>query len=155
MGARRDRRRGETIVEFTLIALLFFVLFFAIVEFAHLFYVRLALRHALAEAGRFMVTGQTLTNGSGEPLSREEAIRQIFNKWLIGTGAGLQGPLVMTCGGAPCSGGGPGETVTLTVTFHKPLFVTYFANFFGGNGACPSGHLCFSMSTTWKNEPYV
>jgi hypothetical protein len=151
---RKDSQRGQTVVEFTLIALLFFVLFFAIVEFAHLFYVRLALRHALAEAGRFMVTGQTLADSSGESMPRAEAIQSIFEKWLVGTGAGLQ-EFVMTCGGAPCSGGGPGETVTLTVTFYKPLFVTYFANFLGGSNGCPEGRVCFSMSTTWKNEPYV
>ena len=45
-------------VEFTFIALLFFTLIFAIVEFSHLFYTRLNLQHALREAGRLMITGQ-------------------------------------------------------------------------------------------------
>lgn len=147
------RQRGQTLVEFSLVALLFFTVLFAIVEFAHLFYVRLTVRHAIADAGRFMVTGRTLTDGSGQRMPREEAIQQIFEKWLIGTGTGLQ-DFVMTCAGVRCNGGGAGETVTLTATFHKPLFVTYFANFFGGSNGCPKGHLCFSMSTTWRNEPF-
>ncbi|HWP59928.1 MAG TPA: TadE family protein [Candidatus Acidoferrales bacterium] len=154
MTINKDGQRGQTVVEFSLVALFFFILLFAIIEFAHLFYVRLTVRHAIGDAGRFMVTGRTLTDGSGNPIPREEAIERTFEKWLIGTGAGLQG-FVLTCqDGSPCSGGTAEETVTLTATFHKPLFIAYFGNFFGGSNGCPKGHLCFSMSTTWRNEPF-
>jgi Flp pilus assembly protein TadG len=51
-------KRGQSVVEFTLAAPLFFVAFYAIVEFSHLFYVRVAVQHALDEAGRYMSTGQ-------------------------------------------------------------------------------------------------
>jgi Flp pilus assembly protein TadG len=132
--------RGQAIVEFTLVALLFFALLFAIVEFSHLFYVRLTLQHALKEAGRFMVTGQ-----GGDADARKKAIEGIFLNRLIGTGSGLQGPITFTCAGG-CSQpvGGPGQTVTATATFIKPWFTGFF-------GTTP---ITFSVSTTWKNEPF-
>jgi hypothetical protein len=100
-----------------------------------------------------MVTGRTLQDPSGNALPREDAIRQVFEKWLIGTGTGLQS-FQMTCGGGACTGGNPDEIVTLTATFNKPLFMRYFANMFGGSGGCPVGNVCFTMRTVWKNEPF-
>ncbi len=144
---------GQALVEFTLVALIFFTVLFSIVEFSHLFYVKLTLRHALADAGRFMVTGRTLEDPPGTELPREDAIKKVFEQWLIATGAGLQS-FQMTCGGATCTGGSSDEVVSLIATFNKPLFWPYFANFLPGSGNCPAGNACFTMRTTWKNEPF-
>jgi hypothetical protein len=145
-------QRGQAVVEFTLVALLFFTVVFSIVEFSHLFYVKSTLRHALGDAGRFMVTGRTVAGPLGTNLPREDAIKKAFEQWLIGTGAGLQS-FQMTCSVNPCTGGNPDEVVTLTATFNKPLFIAYFSNLLGGPG-CPVGNVCFTMRTTWKNEPF-
>jgi Flp pilus assembly protein TadG len=147
-------QRGQAVVEFTFMALLFFTVLFSVVEFAHLFYVKLTLRQALGQAGRFMVTGRTVKDASGNDIPRDQAIQQIFDTWLIGTGTGLQS-FQMTCGGAACAGGNTDETVVLTATFNKPLFMAYFANLFPAIGGCPAGNVCFTMSTTWKNEPFT
>jgi hypothetical protein len=88
-------------------------------------------------------------------LPRKESIEAVFNRLLIGTGAGLQN-FSMTCGGADCSGGGPaGITVTLNATFNKALFTPLFAKFFPGGNGCPAGNFCYSLSVTWVNEPFV
>src|SRR5918992_38240 len=99
-------QEGQAVVEFTLVVSLFFMLVFSIVEFSHLFYVRLTLRHALASAGRFTVTGRTLKDASGtKDVPREDAIRKVLDSWLIGTGVGLE-ELVITCAaGNACAGG--------------------------------------------------
>ncbi|MGI0014922.1 MAG: TadE/TadG family type IV pilus assembly protein [Nitrososphaera sp.] len=133
--------RGQGVVEFTLAALLFFSVIFAIVEFSHLFYVRLTLQHALKEAARYMVTGRTDDpNDPATPFpDRPTAIEEILKRNLIGTGVGL-GPVTLN----PSDGGLPGQTVTLTVEFTKPWFTGLF-----GSGGVP-----FSLSTTWKNEPF-
>jgi Flp pilus assembly protein TadG len=146
-------QRGQAVVEFTLVALLFFTVLFSVVEFAHLFYVKLTLRQALGQAGRFMVTGRTLQDPLGTDIPRDQAIQQIFDKWLIGTGTGLQ-DFKMTCDGAGCDGGNSEETVVLTATFNKQLFMAYFAKLFPAIGGCPAGNVCFTMSTTWRNEPF-
>ena len=143
------KSRGQSTVEFALVLPIFAMVFFAIVEFGHLFYVNLTLRQAIGQAGRFMVTGRT----TDVSIPREVAIKNAFDKWLIGTGAGLQS-FQMTCNGVPCTGGISDETVVLTATFNKPLFTVLFAQFFPGGGGCPAGNVCFTLSTTWKNEPY-
>ena len=43
----RRNTRGQSVVEFTLAAPLFFAAFYATVEFSHLFYVRVTVQHAL------------------------------------------------------------------------------------------------------------
>jgi hypothetical protein len=93
-------------------------------------------------------------DASGNDIPRDQAIQQIFDTWLIGTGTGLQS-FQMTCGGAACAGGNTDETVVLTATFNKPLFMAYFANLFPAIGGCPAGNFCFTMSTTWRNEPFT
>lgn len=140
-------QRGQVVVEFTFAVLLFFMVFFAIVEFSHLFYTELTLQHALREAGRYMVTGRAdvpneSTSDPNDTLNRQQSIEAILKKQLIGTGAGLQS-IAMTCGGVACSGGNAGQTVKLTVTFTKPWFTGLF-------GSSP---ITFTLSTTWKNEP--
>ena len=147
------KSRGQSTVEFALVLPIFAMVFFAIVEFGHLFYVNLTLRQAIGQAGRFMITGRTTKDSGGSDIPREQAIKDAFDKWLIGTGVGLQS-FQMTCNGVPCTGGISEETVLLTATFNKPLFTVLFANFFPGGGGCPAGNLCFTLSTTWKNEPF-
>jgi Flp pilus assembly protein TadG len=144
----RKKEHGQVIVEFTFIALLFFTLIFAIVEFSHLFYTRLTVQHALREAGRLMITGQgtSLTN----PNARVQAIQQKFCDQLIGTALSCANVnFTVTCaGGCTQAGGGPNQSVTLTVTFAKSWFTPIFNNFMGGP-------LTLSVSSTWKNEPYM
>ena len=147
--------RGQANLEFALTFPLFALLSLAVVEFSHLFYAELTLQQALREAGRYMVTGQTGKDINGNDMPRPEAIDAVFKKWLIGTGTGLQS-LALTCGGSVCNppGGGPGDKVTLTATFCKPLFTVLFARLFPGGGGCPPGNFSFTLSTTWKNEPF-
>jgi len=155
---RSKSQKGQAIAEFSLALLLFFTAFLAIVEFSHLFYVRLTLQHALKEAGRYMVTGRADMPNEATPdnpddtLPREDSIRAVFEKWLMGTGAGLES-FTMTCGGVACDGGAPTEsysepvTVTLTATFTKPFFTPLFNTIAGGP-------ITFNVSTTWVNEPF-
>ncbi|MFQ5684288.1 MAG: TadE/TadG family type IV pilus assembly protein [Candidatus Binatia bacterium] len=140
--------KGQATVEFALAALIFFTAFLAIVEFAHLFYTKLTLQHALNEAGRFMVTGQT-----PGPLNRAEDIKDVFCKKLIGTGLSCPalGPdFLITCGGVACSapGGSASETVVVTATFTKPWFTVLFDQFVPGG-------VTLTIGTTWKNEPFA
>jgi len=148
------RSGGQALVEFALALPIFVLLFFAIVEFTHLFYVKLTLRQALRQAGRYMVTGQGQVdpNDPTNTDARIEAIKTRFRKYLIGTGLG--GP---TCGLTlnPASGGVPGETVVLTATCNKPTFTVLFAQFFPGRPNCLAGNVCFTLRTTWVNYQFV
>jgi TadE-like protein len=144
-------QRGQAIVELTFGFLIFMSIFYAIIEFSHLLYTKVTLQNALRSAGRYMVTGQKITG-----VNRDQVIHNVFCQNLIAVGVPCPdiGPdFQFTClpDGSPpvsCSGGGPDETVMVTVNLAKPALVPFFSQFF------PAGGFPFSLSTTWHNEPY-
>jgi hypothetical protein len=46
-------------------------------------------------------------------------------------------------------GGGPNQTVMVTVNLAKPALMPFFAQFY------PTGGVPFTLSTTWRNEPFA
>src|ERR1041384_3787106 len=86
-------KRGQSVVEFTLAAPLFFVAVYAIIEFSHLFYVRTTLQHSLDEAARYMSTGQGISDS--DPNARLAQIQKNFCNNLVATGIQCQ-PLSIT-----------------------------------------------------------
>lgn len=149
--------RGQAVVELTFAFILFFTLFMAIVEFSHLLYTKVTLQHALRTAGRYMVTGNTGTDSNGNPIPRDQMIHDVFCANVIATGLPCpslaSGKFKFTClpdPGTPCTqpGGGPEQTVLVTVNLKKPAMMPFASQFF------PAGGVPFLLSTTWKNEPY-
>ena len=148
--------RGQAAVELTFAFILFFTLFMAIVEFSHLLYTKVTLQHALRTAGRYMVTGRTGKDGSGNDIPRDKMIHDVFCANVIATG--LQCPslgpsfqfVCLPTPGTACTqpGGGPEQTVLVTVNLKKPAMMPFGKQFF------PTGGVPFVLSTTWKNEPF-
>lgn len=147
-------KSGQSVVEFTLAAPLFFAAFYAIVEFSHLFYVRVTVQHALDEAGRYSSTGQG--QDADKPDARLAAIKDRFCKNLTATGlscSSLSFAVSHTTsdGGSASGPGGPDDIVTVSTTFAKPLFsgaLRLLAPLF------PTS-VNMTLSTVYKNEPYV
>jgi len=138
-------KRGQSVVEFTLAAPLFFLAFYAIIEFSHLFYVRSTLQHALDEAARYMSTGQGQDPNSpvGPSTARLAAIQNVFCRNLVATGIAC--PTLNI--NAP-AGNVPGEIITITATIQKPFFTGFFGVF------DPTG-VQMTVSAIYQNEPYV
>ena len=67
--------RGNALVEFSIVLLVFFGLILSIFEFGRLFYIQFALHSAVREASRFTTTGSQLPDpdNPGEFLSRVES----------------------------------------------------------------------------------
>jgi Flp pilus assembly protein TadG len=148
-----DRVNGQGVVEFTFGFLIFFAFFMAIVEFSHLMYAKVTLQNALRTAGRYMITGRTEMNQQGNPLPRDQVVHDVFCANVVA--AGVQCPALgpnfqFTCIGSPCTepGGGPDQTVSVTVNLSKPTLMPFFSRFF------PSGGVPIQLGTTWKNEPF-
>ena len=148
---------GQAVVELTFAFVLFFTLFMAIVEFSHLLYTKVTLQHALRTAGRYMVTGRTGKDGSGSDIPRDRMIHDVFCANVIATG--LQCPslasgnfqfVCLPTPGTACTqpGGGPEQTVMVTINLRKPAMMPFAKQFF------PTGGVPFVLSTTWKNEPF-
>lgn len=136
-------QRGQSAVEFLLALPLVLVLLSGIFEFGRHYYTRLTLRHAVADAARFAVTGNVVDDpDTGQPMSRVESIVHT----LVDRAGDLNidvSKLVIT----PSDGGGPGEVVTIDVTYRYVFVLAPIARLFG------PGHLDFTVSTSVMNEP--
>ena len=151
------KQSGQAVVEMTLGFLLFFTIFMSIVEFSHLLYAKVTLQHALRTAGRYMVTGQTKKDGSGNNIPRDQMVHTVFCANAIAAGVvcpNLGANFQFVClptPGTSCTqpGGGPNQTVMVTVNLAKPAMMPFFSQFY------PTGGVPFTLSTTWRNEPFA
>ena len=149
-------KRGQSTVEFTLAAPLFFLAFYAIIEFSHLFYVRSTVQHALDEAARYMSTGQgqDSSNPDGPDSARLAAIQKVFCNNLVATGVTCPTVNVIAPDGtvstlaAASVQNSPSKPVILTATVQKPFFTGFFGIF------DPTG-VQMTVSSIYQNEPYV
>ena len=90
---RGKRERGQAMVEFGLVSILFFLLLFGIFDMARLFESWMSVQHASREGARYAITGQTSCDGiSDTPGDRNACIVQKGKKSTIGlTGGGVSG----------------------------------------------------------------
>src|ERR1039457_3374719 len=75
-GRRFGLMRGQTMVEFILVAPLYFLLTFAVIDFGRMFFVQMNLQQTVQEAARFASTGNHLADpkNPGQNLSRINSI---------------------------------------------------------------------------------
>jgi hypothetical protein len=113
---RHDRywnARGSVAVEFLFALPIVLFLFFGIFELGRHYYTRLTLRHAVAEAARFAVTGQTLDDPStGNPLTRAESIQLVIQRSAQNLGVDVAQIVII-----PADGGAPEEVVQVGVQY--------------------------------------
>jgi Flp pilus assembly protein TadG len=151
LGQALRSRSGQSMVEFALVAPLFFLLVFGITDFGRLFFTQETLQFALREAGRYAVTGQHMLNPDttvGGNLSRVDSIKAIAQQKAIGL---LTDPnsIVVSSGGVTGFAGNPGDTVVVSLTTNLKLITPMIGRFFG-----PSQTYTFTVQTTFRNEPF-
>jgi Flp pilus assembly protein TadG len=142
------KRSGQAMVEFLLVAPLFFFLTFAVFDFGRLFLVQMEIENAVQEAGRFASTGNHLPDpkNPGQSLSRVNSIVATLQQAAFGTQvASIQ---VSSLRGGAGSAGGPGDTVTVSATSNLKLMTPMVSRGF------PNGTYTFTSSTSFKNEPF-
>ena len=151
---RHKSMRGQTLLEFALVAPVFLLIVCGIIDFGRLFYAQMTVQNALREAGRYASTGQCsapptgcMTDSKGNVLSQIASIQAVAQQ--MAPGFNFSG-MVITGGGVTGSTGSPGQLVTLTVTNTVPLLTGPIAAFFTSG----SGSYSFTASVTFKNEPY-
>ncbi|HUJ72492.1 MAG TPA: TadE/TadG family type IV pilus assembly protein [Verrucomicrobiae bacterium] len=141
-------RRGQSMVEFAVVAPLFFLLVFGITDFGLMFFRLETLQYAVREAGRYAVTGQNM-----QGLSRVDSIKTIIRQKSAGIPID-DSQISITSNGETCAGG-PRQMVTVSLssnyTFITPLIGKFFPNH-DGNGM--GGQYVFKVSTTFMNEPF-
>ena len=134
----RRGQSGSGLVEFGVVFPVLMVIFLGIFEFSRHFYTRLTVRHAVAEATRFAVTGNVLSDpDSGNPLSRVESIKKVVQN--------SASQLSVNVADITIVDGGPEQIVRVSVTFNYVYALPYL------------DHLApvdFTISTAMRNEPY-
>ena len=145
---RRPEINGQAMVEFLLVAPVFFFLIFAVFDFGRLFFVEMEIENAVQEAGRFASTGNHLPdpNNPGQSLSRVNSIIAAVQQAASGTQ--IASTQISSLRGGQGSAGGPGDTVTVSVTTNLKLMTPIIARGF------PNGMYTFTSSATFKNEPF-
>ena len=147
-GRRFGARRGQTMMEFILVAPLYFLLTFAVMDFGRVFFVQMNLQQAVQDAVRYASTGNHLPdpNNPGQNLSRVASIMAEVQQMAIG--ASVTNVQISSLGGGSGSAGGPGDTVTVSLTTSLPLMTPLVSVFF------PNGAYTFTSSATMQNEPF-
>jgi hypothetical protein len=119
-------------------------LFFGVFEFGRFFYTRLTLQHAVAEATRFAITGNVLSDSLGDPMSRAQSIISVITLNAQTLDVDVDRVVI-----DPSDAGGPGDVVRISAEFTFDFIVPGYAALF------PDGQLNFRVSTAMKNEPFV
>ncbi len=145
LGQAVRSRRGQSLVEFALVAPLFFLLVFGITDFGRLFFTQETLQFALREAGRYAVTGQHMSQG-GTNITRVASIKAIAQQKAIGIDVSN---ISISSGGVSGFAGNPGDTVVVSLTTNLKLITPMIGRFFG-----PSQTYTFTVQTSFRNEPF-
>jgi Flp pilus assembly protein TadG len=132
-------------VEFALVAPLFFVLMFGIMDFGRLFFTEETLQYAVREAGRYAVTGQHQKDKNGNTVARVQSIINVINQYSLGMNISN---ISVTSGGVTNYAGGPRQTVVVAVTDNLKLITPMIGRFF------PNNTYSFTVSTSFMNEPF-
>jgi Flp pilus assembly protein TadG len=143
---------GQAVMEFALVAMLFFVIVFCLFDFCWLLFAEMNMQDAVREAGRYASTGQHVTSSSGSLLSRNASIIQVLDSLDMGTTiTNVAISSIPSTGGAVQTGsaGGPNDTVTIQATCSLPFLTGFISQFFGN-----SSSFNFTVSSTFKNEPF-
>jgi Flp pilus assembly protein TadG len=159
----RQNRTGASAVEFALIAPIFLVLLFAIIETALMFFASQVLETSTQDAARMILTGQAQTANYQQADFKTYVCNQIpalfscANLVVNVQSSSSVSSISFTPFDANCnqtvqySPGGPGDTVLIQVSYKWPLFVTGL----GYNIAnCPNSQRNLVASVAFQNEPY-
>lgn len=114
---RLPRFNGQGLVEFALVAPIFFMLLFGVMEFGRLVWTWHEVENGTREGMRVAVVRGA---DSGDPASQSD-VQDAF----AARTSGLDGPLTVSCGGC---GGARGSTVTVSATYS---YATIFGTLLG------------------------
>lgn len=143
---RGSSTSGNAILEFAFAVPLFFLLVFAVVDMASLFYTQTTLQDAVRTAGRYAMTGQHQPDGKGGSLSRVNSIIAVAQQQAMGLN--ISSIQISSVQGGSGSAGGPGDTVIISLSSNAQLLTPFMSQFF------KNGAFTFTVSTRFRNESF-
>ena len=162
--SRFGSAKGQDMVEFAMVASLFFLLLFAVMDYGWLMFAQLNVQQAVDDGGRYASTGQEPSPGNRLSniisfIQNEISVPNVNvaqNIIVCSLANGAPAGTKPTCyNGSPSSNpsgsdaaGSPSATVTITLTTNLPLMTPLIAKYFTG------GVYTFTSSSTFKNESF-
>jgi len=159
MNDRRNKgkwKRGSSAVEFALALPVFIILVIGIIEFGWYFFVQHTLQFATREGMRLALVGRTITDASGNPMTRQASIIQTIQEHA--SVAVKADKLVISI--YPVNNdfsdpanwqnmlnpGGPGDYMRVQTSYDHRLFTPLIGNLFSGR------HVVIRAQGTYRNE---
>ena len=142
---------GQTLVEMAISLSLLLLLVMGTIDFGYLFSTKVTLQNAVRQGGRYAITGQCITGSGGScSLTRYNSIMQTVEDASLGRLNSSQ--IQLTCtdkgGGCPNGAGGPGDIVTITVTYPYHFMTGPIGAFFSNQS------YTLTVSSVFKNESF-
>jgi Flp pilus assembly protein TadG len=124
---RLRSEEGQSLVEFAISISVFLLLVFAIIDFGHLFFVKMEVQNAIQDAARYGSTGNHLPDpkNPGNTLSRVTSIIDTFDNDVMGVQ--VSNIQVSSLNGGSSSAGGPRDMLTVSATVHMALWTPLVA----------------------------
>lgn len=142
IAALRRGDAGASMLEFLFAGTVFFLLIISIFDFSYVYLYKMELQNAVRQAGRYAITGQAMSG-----VSRYSSILQKVSDLSQGL-ANSSNTTVCSANGGCGNAGGPGDVVTVTVTYpyplHTPLMRVFFTN----------GKYTIKVSSSFTNEAF-
>lgn len=159
MNIRRNEgkwKRGNSALEFALAFPVFIILVLGIIEFGWYFFVQHTLQYATREGMRLALVGRTLTDGSGNPMTREASIirtiRENASMAIRGDALLISIYPVKVDFSDPANwqmmqdAGDPGDFMRVRTRYDHRLFTPLIGQFFS------EGHIVVQAEGTYRNE---
>ena len=148
---KRSNDSGQTMVEVAISLSLFLILVLGTIDFGYLYSTKLTLQNAVRQGGRYAITGQCITDGNGNcTMTRYNSILQTVESYSLGLLTSSN--ITITCtdegGGCPSGAGGPGDIVTIKVTYPYNFLSGPIEAFF------PGKTYTITVSSAFTNEPF-
>jgi Flp pilus assembly protein TadG len=159
---RRGRTRGAVLVEFALVAIVFFTALLSVIDMGTMFWVELTMQYAVREGARCAVTGASDCTGAAGNAGRNAGVIETIRLNSMGlydylsptvtvsqvAADGSYQPVAAPPSPAPPSFGTGGQIIVIDVDCAWPLMTPLVAALF------PNGKFTFRVAATMKNEAF-
>jgi Flp pilus assembly protein TadG len=148
----RFRQSGSTLVEFAIIAPVFLLLMIGIIELSMAYFANLTMQHAVREAARYAVTGNSDLDPNASNQQRYQAVMQKMKESSMDMYDKVSPVMTVSVNGNATNGSGTfgnaGDIVVISIdcswTFATPLMAAIFKD----------GKTHFVVAATMRNESF-
>ncbi|WP_281187750.1 TadE/TadG family type IV pilus assembly protein [Vibrio harveyi] len=151
MVVRKIRQIGTALIEFTIVAFFYMIIFFTIVDFGVFGYVKLTMQHAVREGARYAITGRTDLDPNNSSDRSAAVIAKIDNAsdGLLSRVTNTSNIRVEDIDGNSVAGfGQPRQLISIHLDCEWPSFSPFIRPF------VQNGHYKFTVSSAMKNEAF-